>query len=57
MRAKRQIGSIPPVNVPTISSFTLEQWMAEYDRLRKLNGENMGSKDGKSALGRNVRCR
>jgi hypothetical protein len=25
------------VNVPKVSSLTLEQWIAEYDRLKKLN--------------------
>ncbi len=25
------------VNVPKVSSLTLEQWVAEYDRLKKLN--------------------
>jgi hypothetical protein len=29
------------VNVPKVSSLTLEQWIAEYDRLKKLNGENV----------------
>jgi hypothetical protein len=25
------------VNVPTLSSLTLDQWLAEFDRLKKLN--------------------
>jgi hypothetical protein len=27
------------VRVPTLSSLTLEQWLAEYERLRKVNAE------------------
>ena len=29
------------VNVPTLSSLSLEQWVAEFDRLKKLNAEIM----------------
>jgi len=32
------------VNVPKVSSLTLEQWIGEYDRLKKLNGELLSSK-------------
>jgi hypothetical protein len=30
------------IRVPTISSLTLEQWIAEFERLRKVNQEIMG---------------
>lgn len=30
------------VNVPKVSSLTLEQWIAEYDRFKKLNHELTG---------------
>ena len=33
------------VNVPKVSSLTLEQWVAEYDRLKKLNQQLSGSGD------------
>ena len=33
------------VNVPKVSSLTLEQWVAEYDRLKKLNQQLSGSVD------------
>jgi hypothetical protein len=32
------------VRVPTLSSLTLEQWIAEFNRLRKLNEELSGGK-------------
>jgi hypothetical protein len=32
------------VNVPKVSSLTLEQWIAEYDRLKKLNDEMLSGK-------------
>ena len=31
------------VRVPTLSSLTLDQWMGEFNRLRKLNQEMMGT--------------
>ena len=31
------------VRVPTLKALTLEQWVAEYLRLKKLNGELMGT--------------
>jgi hypothetical protein len=37
--AKRRIGSIGAARVPTLSSLTLEQWLGEFDRLRKGNAE------------------
>ena len=33
------------VNVPKVSSLTLEQWVAQYDRLKKLNQQLSGSGD------------
>jgi hypothetical protein len=32
------------VNVPKVSSLTLEQWIGEFDRLKKLNREMLSSK-------------
>ena len=32
------------VMVPTVSSLTLEQWIGEFERLRKLNAEIMKGK-------------
>ena len=32
------------INVPKVSSLTLEQWIAEYDRLKKLNREMLAGK-------------
>jgi hypothetical protein len=32
------------VRVPTLGSLTLEQWVAEFNRLRKLNAELSGGK-------------
>ncbi|HLH00592.1 MAG TPA: hypothetical protein VKX49_30080 [Bryobacteraceae bacterium] len=32
------------VNVSTLSSLTLDQWVAEFSRLRKLNKELLGGK-------------
>jgi hypothetical protein len=29
------------VNVPTLSSLSLDEWLAEFDRLKKLNAEIM----------------
>jgi hypothetical protein len=40
------------VSVPTLRSLSLEQWLAEFDRLKKLNDEIMG-KGGKPAPKRN----
>jgi hypothetical protein len=37
------------VNVPTVNSLTLAQWVAEFDRLKKVNAEIMGTKGGKPA--------
>ena len=38
------------VNVTNVSSFSLAQWMAEFERLKKVNGEIMGGgKGGKPA--------
>ena len=31
------------VNVPTLSSLSLKQWLAEFDRLKKLTAEIMGT--------------
>ena len=31
------------VNVPSLSSLSLEQWLPEFDRLTKLNAEIMGT--------------
>ncbi len=31
------------VNVPTLNALTLEQWIDEYRRLKKVNGEIMKS--------------
>ena len=35
------------VNVPKVSSLSLEQWIGEYDRLKKLNGEMLSGKAAK----------
>lgn len=32
------------VSVRNVSSFSLPQWMAEFDRLKKVNGQIMGGK-------------
>jgi hypothetical protein len=32
------------VNVPKVSSLTLEQWIGEFNRLKKLNAEMLSSK-------------
>jgi hypothetical protein len=40
------------VRVPTVSTFSLPEWMAEFERLQKLNGEIMGGKRGKPAARR-----
>ncbi len=32
------------VPVPNVSSLTLAQWLAEFDRLQKLNGDIMNTK-------------
>jgi len=37
------------VNVPTVSSLTLAEWMAEFERLKQLNAEIMDGKGGKAA--------
>jgi hypothetical protein len=40
------------VNVPTVNSLTLPDWMAEFDRLKKVNAENhgrQGRQDGAAA--------
>jgi len=37
------------VNVPTVNSLTLPEWVAELQRLKKLNAEIMGGKRGKPA--------
>ena len=34
------------VKVPKVSSLTLEQWVAEYERLKKLNEEILRGKAG-----------
>jgi hypothetical protein len=39
------------VNVPKVSSLTLEQWIGEYDRLKKLNGEMLSGKVPKKRVG------
>jgi hypothetical protein len=36
-------------SVPNVSSFSLPEWIAEFERLKKLNGEIMGGKRGKPA--------
>ena len=35
------------INVPKVSSLTLEEWIGEYDRLKKLNGEMLSGKPPK----------
>jgi hypothetical protein len=37
------------VGVPTVSSFTLQERIAEFERLKELNGEIMGGKSTKPA--------
>ena len=37
------------VNLPTVNSLTLGEWIAEFERLKKLNAEIMGGKRGKPA--------
>ena len=32
------------INVPKVSSLSLEQWIAEFNRLKKLNGEMLSGK-------------
>ncbi len=32
------------INVPKVSSLTLEQWIDEYNRLKRLNGEMLAGK-------------
>jgi len=41
------------VNVPTVNSLTLAEWVAEFQRLRKLNVDIMAGKGGKMAPKRN----
>ena len=36
------------VNVPTVNSLALPEWMAEFERLKKVNAEIMGGKTGNS---------
>jgi hypothetical protein len=35
------------VQVPKVSSLTLDQWVEEFDKLKKLNAEVFGSAKGK----------
>jgi hypothetical protein len=35
------------VSVPTLSSFSVPEWMAEFERLKKVNSEIMGGRAGK----------
>jgi hypothetical protein len=46
------------VNVPKVSSLTLEQWIGEFNRLKKLNGELLSSKVPKkpNAIGKRRRA-
>jgi hypothetical protein len=37
------------VSVPNVSSLGLPEWIAEFERLKKLNGEIMGGTGGKQA--------
>jgi hypothetical protein len=37
------------VRAPTLSSFSLPDWIAEFERLKRLNGEIMGGTRGKQA--------
>jgi hypothetical protein len=30
--------------VPTVSALSLEEWMAEFERLKRVNGEIMGKR-------------
>ena len=41
------------VNVPTVNSLTLAEWMGEFERLKKVNAEIMGGKGGKMVPKRN----
>jgi hypothetical protein len=41
------------VNVPTLSSLSLDEWLAEFDRLKKLNGEIIMKTAKKPASQRN----
>ena len=43
------------VNVPKVSSLTLEQWVDEFNRLKKLNGEMLAGKVPKERKIRNQR--
>jgi hypothetical protein len=43
------------VKVPTLSSLSLEQWVAEFERLKKLNAEIM--KGGKTPAGKRTRSK
>ena len=36
------------VRVPKVSSLTLDQWIAEFDRLKKLNAEILGAGKNKT---------
>jgi hypothetical protein len=46
------------LNVPTVNSLTLPEWMAEFERLKKANAEIMGGgKGGKPALKRKQKQR
>jgi hypothetical protein len=40
------------VRVPTISSLTLPQWLAEFERLKKLNAEIVRSPSGRKGAGK-----
>lgn len=35
------------INVPTVNSLSLAEWMAEFERLKRVNAEIMGGKGGK----------
>jgi len=37
------------INVPTVNSLTLTEWLAEFERLKKVNAEIMGGGGGKPA--------
>jgi hypothetical protein len=37
------------VRVPTVSSFSLPEWIAEFERLEEINSEIVGGKRGKPA--------
>jgi len=34
------------INVPTVNSLTLAEWMAEFERLKKVNAESVGGGTG-----------